>query len=227
MSQFVVRARAGASELLSKFALLGALTILAFFALPFHSAYRVPRLPSVHFEISPSSIQADAQDESHQPSIFEQEMAMSPKARLDRWKPFAQEASRRFHLPVSWIRAVIRRESGGRTMQAEHTPITSGAGAVGVMQVMPQTYDEMRTQYDLGDDPADPHDNIIAGAAYLKWLYRRYGFPDMFAAYNDGPGNFDKYRSGRRSLPEETRAYLASMKQNLDAPGTKGRSRSA
>ena len=113
-------------------------------------------------------------------------------------------------------------------MEAQNTPITSDAGAVGVMQVMPQTYEEMRAQYDLGDDPADPHDNSIAGSAYLRWLYKRYGFPDMFAAYNDGPGNFDKYRSGGRSLPPETKAYLASMKENLDAPKrSKNRSRSA
>jgi soluble lytic murein transglycosylase-like protein len=113
-------------------------------------------------------------------------------------------------------------------MEGEQTPIASDAGAVGVMQVMPETYDEIRAQYDLGADAADPHDNIIAGSAYLAWLYRRYGFPDMFAAYNDGPGNFDKYRSAGRSLPAETVAYLASMTENLDPPRrARIRSRSA
>lgn len=227
MSQTVARARDGVSGLFSKFALLSAVTIAAFFALPFHNAHHLPPLHGVQFEIRVPRVSV-ALDESNVPSIFEQEMAMSPKELLDRWKPFVQEASRRFHMPVSWIRAVISRESGGRTMEAQNAPITSDAGAVGVMQVMPQTYDEMRAQYDLGDNPADPHDNIIAGTAYLKWLYKRYGFPDMFAAYNDGPGNFDKYRAGGRSLPDETRAYLASMKRNLDAPrNAKSRSRAA
>ena len=95
------------------------------------------------------------------------------------------------------------------------------------MQVMPDTYAEMRAQLHLGADPSDPHDNIIAGAAYLAWLHRRYGFPDMFAAYNFGPGNFDKFRSGGLSLPAETVAYLASMKEKLDSGRRKYRSRSA
>ncbi|MGN6517189.1 MAG: lytic transglycosylase domain-containing protein [Rhizomicrobium sp.] len=203
------------------------MTTAAFFALPFHNAYHLPPLRGVQFDIRVPTVSI-ALDEPNVPSAFAREMAMSPKELLDRWKPFVLEASRRFHLPKSWIRAVISRESGGRTMEGENRPIKSDAGAIGVMQVMPETYDEMRTQYDLGADPADPHDNIIAGTAYLKWLYQKYGFPDMFAAYNDGPGNFDKYRAGARGLPDETKAYLASMKRNLGAPaGAKSRSRAA
>ena len=49
--------------------------------------------------------------------------------------------------------------------------ITSGAGAMGLMQVMPETYDELRQTYNLGDDPFDPHDNILAGVAYMREMY--------------------------------------------------------
>ncbi|HEY8949638.1 MAG TPA: lytic transglycosylase domain-containing protein [Rhizomicrobium sp.] len=225
MSYVVVRARESAAAFASKFALLIAATIVAFFALPFHHSYQLPPLPtwSATLEKPVKNVSA-----ALRPSVFEQELSMTPKELINRWNPFIEEASKKFDLPKSWIRAVVNRESGGRTVEEDGQPITSDAGAIGVMQVMPQTYDEMRAQYALGDNAADPHDNIIAGAAYLRWLYKRYGFPDMFAAYNDGPGNFDKYRSGERSLPAETTAYLASMKQNLDTPRrSKNRSRSA
>lgn len=220
MSHAAVRAREGASGIVAKFLLLSLATVVAFFALPFHNAYRLPRLPSVNFEISApvATIRPDEPSAPEVSKVLEQEMAMSSAELLDRWKPFIAEASRRFGIPEKWIRAVVSRESGGRTVESDGKPITSDAGAIGVMQVMPDTYDEMRAQYDLGADPADPHDNIIAGSAYLHWLYKRYGFPDMFAAYNDGPGNFDKYRDGGRSLPAETVAYLASMTAKLDPP---------
>jgi membrane-bound lytic murein transglycosylase B len=149
------------------------------------------------------------------PSAFEQEAVMTPVQLLDRWNPFIAEAAQKFDLPQSWIRAVMTRESGGRTMMGEGIPIASSVGAVGIMQLMPETYQDMRTQYGLGNNPADPHDSVIAGAAYLKWLHRKYGFPNMFAAYNDGPSNFDKYLAGGRALPPETIAYLAGLSNKL------------
>jgi soluble lytic murein transglycosylase-like protein len=156
------------------------------------------------------------------PSVFQQELAMSPKALLDRWAPFVTEASQRFGVPESWVRAVIARESGGRTMMGENAPITSTAGALGIMQVEPETYEEMRAQYGLGANPYDPHDNIIAGTAYLRWLRERYGYPRMFAAYNDGPGNFDRHLAGSHTLPPETVAYLDTITAELgDAPRSK------
>jgi hypothetical protein len=102
-------------------------------------------------------------------------------------------------------------ESGGRTMLAKDHPITSLAGAVGVMQLMPETYADMRAEYDLGRSPYEPHDNIVAGAAYLRWLYQRYGYPTMFAAYNDGPGNLEERLIEGRMLPLETQLYVASV----------------
>ncbi len=145
-----------------------------------------------------------------------QETMMSATALLHRWDPLIAEASRRFGVPADWIRAVMRVESGGRTM-LDDKPITSRAGAVGIMQVMPGTYDEMAEQYGLGADRYNPHDNVFAGAAYLRWLHDRYGFPDMFAAYNGGPGTLEANRRGDEELPKETRNYLASVTSILDA----------
>jgi soluble lytic murein transglycosylase-like protein len=127
------------------------------------------------------------------PSAFAVESAMAPRDLMKRWDPIVAEASKKFGVSETWIRAVMRMESGGRTMLGENQPIISSAGAMGLMQVMPETYADMRAQYGLGADIFDPHDNIFAGAAYLHILYRKYGNPAMFAAYNDGPGALEDH----------------------------------
>ncbi|HRO01302.1 MAG TPA: lytic transglycosylase domain-containing protein [Nitrobacter sp.] len=116
------------------------------------------------------------------------------------------EASQRFGLPASWIAAVIRAESAGN-MRA-----VSSAGAMGLMQVMPDTWAELRTRYGFGYDPFDPRDNILAGTAYLREMWDRYGnVGAMLAAYNAGPARYDEYRMADRPLPAETHAYVASL----------------
>lgn len=151
------------------------------------------------------------------------ELTMTPKALLDRWSPLIAEASVRFGVPAPWIRSVIRQESGGRTLSDNGAPITSRTGAMGLMQLMPETYQEMRTSLRLGADPYNPRDNIMAGAAYLSFLKRKYGFPNMFAAYNDGPGNLEKHLAGERELPPETVNYLASITAHLGQDGRRPR----
>lgn len=90
-------------------------------------------------------------------------------------------------------------------------PIVSRAGAMGLMQLMPDTWREMRAALSLGSDPFDPHDNILAGTAYLRLTWERFGYPGMFAAYNAGPARYGAYLAGRGTLPGETRAYLATV----------------
>jgi soluble lytic murein transglycosylase-like protein len=97
---------------------------------------------------------------------------------IERWEPLIAEASRRFGIPAEWIRAVMRAESADRTTLDER-PITSPAGAMGLMQVMPDTYQNMRRARGLGSDPYDPHDNIIAGTGFLAAMNNRFGFPDF------------------------------------------------
>ncbi|WP_234685197.1 lytic transglycosylase domain-containing protein [Bradyrhizobium monzae] len=118
--------------------------------------------------------------------------------------PIINEASRRFGLPVYWIRAVLEVESAGDVWAK------SPKGAMGLMQIMPQTWAELRLRYQLGNDPYDPHDNILAGAAYLRELQDRYGSAGFLAAYNAGPGRYEEHLAGR-ALPAETRAYLQKL----------------
>lgn len=128
---------------------------------------------------------------------------------LDRWSPYIAEAAARFGVPEAWIRRVMRAESGGRTVLGGR-PIVSRAGAMGLMQLMPGTWREMRSRYDLGTDPHAPRDNILAGTAYLRAMYDRFGYPGLFAAYNAGPHRYAQHLAGRR-LPQETVAYVAQV----------------
>jgi len=147
----------------------------------------------------------------HMPTVYEIEDAMGPRTLLDRWNPVVREAAAKFNIPPMWLRAVMRNETGGRTVQEGGQPIISRAGALGIMQLMPDTYSQMAAQHELGADPAVPRDNIFAAAAYLAWLKQRYGFPGMFGAYNFGPGNWEDHLHRRRGLPAETRNYVKQI----------------
>ncbi len=136
---------------------------------------------------------------------------------VSRWQPIIADAASTFALPEAWVSAVVTKESGGRTV-LNGKPITSSAGAMGLMQVMPGTYQDLRKQFGLGSDPHAPRDNILAGTAYLQQMYRRYGYPAMFAAYNAGPGRYEDFLHRRRPLPAETIAYIAGI-----APGAEMR----
>jgi D-alanyl-D-alanine carboxypeptidase len=133
----------------------------------------------------------------------------------DPWASHIAEASQRFDVPEQWIRAVMRVESGGRT-HMNGRPIVSRAGAMGLMQVMPSTYEELRVRHGLGSDPFEPHDNIMAGTAYLREMYEKFGSPGFLAAYNAGPGRYGEYLTGDRGLPSETRNYVAMISPQID-----------
>ncbi len=121
------------------------------------------------------------------------------------------EASARFAIPEHWIRSVMQVESAGDPRAVSH------AGAMGLMQVMPATWADLRQDHDLGADPFDPRDNILAGTAYMRAMLDRYGtVGGMLAAYNAGPGRYDAYLSEGRPLPAETRTYVAMLAPRLD-----------
>jgi len=129
---------------------------------------------------------------------------------VERWRPFIDEASLRSGIPSAWIERVMRAESAGQTT-LNGRPIISRAGAMGLMQLMPGTWAELRAALGLGTNPHNPHDNIVAGAAYLRLMYDRFGYPGLFAAYNAGPARYAAYLATGRTLPGETRAYLTAV----------------
>lgn len=127
----------------------------------------------------------------------------------DPWGPYIREAAARYNVPEQWIRAVMNQESGGEEQAV------SPVGAMGLMQIMPDTYEELREANGLGEDPFDPHNNILAGTAYIREMYDRYGSPGFLAAYNAGPDQLDNYLAGGSDLPAETQNYLAAVTPNL------------
>ena len=131
-------------------------------------------------------------------------------ARVAGWQPLIDGAARRFAIPNDWIARVMAAESGGAATLGG-LPIRSRAGAMGLMQLMPNTWADLRITYGLGPNPDDPADNITAGTAYLRQLYDRFGYPGLFAAYNAGPARYADYLAGRTGLPIETRVYLAKV----------------
>ena len=132
----------------------------------------------------------------------------------DPWGPYISKASARFDVPERWIREVMRVESGGLMYQGGRLT-TSSAGAMGLMQVMPGTYEELRARHSLDDDPFHPYDNIMAGTAYIREMYDLYGSPGFLAAYNAGPRRFEDYAIRNRGLPNETRRYVAKIAPNI------------
>lgn len=134
--------------------------------------------------------------------------ARNAPATVDRYADFIAEAAERFDIPSAWIRGVMRAESDGAARA------TSPKGAMGLMQIMPETWTELRIHYGLGDDPYDPYDNIMAGAAHLRELFDRYGNPGFLAAYNAGAGRYDAARK-ERPLPAETRAYVDKLASDI------------
>jgi hypothetical protein len=123
----------------------------------------------------------------------------------DRFATFVAEAAQRFGIPETWIYVVMRAESSGEVRAV------SPKGAMGPMQIMPDTWTYLRIRYGLGADPYDPHANILAGAAYLRELHDRYGAPGFLAAYNAGPTRYEDHLTTGRPLPAETRAYVADV----------------
>jgi hypothetical protein len=124
---------------------------------------------------------------------------------VDPFAVFVTEASKRFAVPERWIRSVMRVESDGEARAR------SRKGAMGLMQIMPQTWSEVRARYDLGADPYAPRDNILAGTAYIRELYQRFGAPGFLAAYNAGPTRYENHLATGRSLPDETQDYVAIL----------------
>src|SRR3546814_4904600 len=134
----------------------------------------------------------------------------APACDLDRWQPDIAEAAHRYELPETWIRAVMRAESAGCS-HLNGRPITSPAGAMGLMQLLPATWAELRLQYAFGADPYDPHDNIHAGAAYLREMVDHFGVPGPFAAYPAGPARYAAHVGQGAALPAEPHRYGARV----------------
>lgn len=124
--------------------------------------------------------------------------------------------SQQYQIPLRLARAVIWIESRGRHTGADGRILTSSKGALGIMQLMPDTARELKV------NPFDVHDNIRGGFAYLAQLARKYqgDWDKVIAAYNWGPRNIDEAvtRHGenwRIALPRESANYLLRLQRRI------------
>ena len=114
------------------------------------------------------------------------------------------KAARKYSIPVPLFGSLVQHESGG------NPTIRSGAGAIGLTQLMPGTAKS------LGVDPLDPVQNLDGGARYLSSQYKRFGKWDLaLAAYNAGPGAVDQY--GGVPPYRETRHYVRNIMASMSA----------
>ncbi len=138
--------------------------------------------------------------------------APSPAATPETPAEMAAAAAKKARIPDAFIRSVMKAESGF------HADAVSPKGAIGLMQLMPGTAQE------LGVDPRNPHQNVEGGAEYLRELLAKYeDDPNQvllaLAAYNAGPAAVDRYHG----VPpyRETREYILRVLKNWNREGSK------
>jgi membrane-bound lytic murein transglycosylase B len=139
-------------------------------------------------------------------------VAAAMPAALNGCAAYVPEAARRSGLSEDIVARVMLAESGGKSR------IVSVKGAVGCMQIMPTTWAYLTARYNLGVDPYDARTNMVGGAMYLSELAARYGWPGALAAYNAGPGRYQRYMQGGVPLPAETITYTARLGRNAEGP---------
>jgi len=115
-----------------------------------------------------------------------------------------RQAAQRYRVEHRLVMAIIASESGG------NPDALSPAGAIGLMQLMPETAER------LGVDPWDPEQNIDGAVRYLASQLKTFKSVDLsLVAYNAGPGFAEKYRRGHVELGAETRGFLTRVGQLL------------
>lgn len=122
-----------------------------------------------------------------------------PELATTSFDPIIENASLQHDVPVRLVKAVIQVESGFKSRAR------SPKGAMGLMQLMPQT----ARQYQAGRNPYDPTKNIQAGTRYLRKLLNEFELPLALAAYNAGEGAVRRF--GGIPPYAETQAYVKQI----------------
>lgn len=139
--------------------------------------------------------------------------SMEPQGGLsiDKIRAMAGKYASEKGLDPELVMSVIEAESSYRPNEV------SGAGAMGLMQLMPGTAEMLGVR-----DAFDPEENIKGGTEYLSRMMKRFGSTELaLAAYNAGPGNVDRYDG----VPpfDETRRYIQKVMKNYQKLSDSGK----
>jgi soluble lytic murein transglycosylase-like protein len=196
-----------------KAALVGALVLAAW---PIPAAAQIYAWRDAKGTLVLSDRTLDAPTEVHEivgAPEYRSTRPVTGRTAVARYDPLVVEHATRHAIRPELVRAVIQVESGFNPLAR------SPKGAIGLMQLMPQTARELGV-----DDPYDPAQNIRGGTAYLKQLLTKYrGNEELaLAAYNAGSGAVDRYG---RSIPpyRETRDYVRKVGAAAGASPPPGR----
>ena len=142
-----------------------------------------------------------------------------------KYESFVEKYSAEYNIDKFFVYAVINTESGFDPNAESH------AGAIGLMQILPNTAQWLNEKYELGYDSivlTDPETNIRIGTCYIAYLNERFGFDTdlVLAAYNGGEGNVrswlnnPEYSSDGKTLTkipyEETSQYVKKVSVRYD-----------
>ena len=151
--------------------------------------------------------------------------AYEKRAHPLKYSEFVEKYSELYNVPREIIYGVIKAESGFRS-----DAISDSAGAIGLMQIMPSTYEDIAERL-LGEFAAvgllyDPDTNIKYGTFYLRHLYDRFKSWELaYAAYNAGPSRVNAWLGNPEYISdgeivyipiEETRNYVQRVKKNRE-----------
>lgn len=116
------------------------------------------------------------------------------------------EMAEKYNLDPALLAAIAEQESGF------NQSAQSGAGAMGIMQLMPDTAEG------LGVDPSDLRGNLEGGAKYLRQMLDKYDgdVEKALAAYNAGPGSLDSVNGDISQLSGETQKYVPSVMERYN-----------
>ena len=144
-----------------------------------------------------SNIKSNSRYKPYLSRSVKRRRSQTPKQDVVRYDPLIQKASKRFNVDKFFIKAIIKAESAFDSMAV------SNKGAQGLMQLMPDTADDMEVE-----NPFDPKENIFGGTRYVSLLLKRFNNNKTLAlaAYNAGPEVVES-RNGIPPYPE-TRTFV-------------------
>lgn len=130
-----------------------------------------------------------------------------------KWAPFLQQIEDAYGIPEGLLSRIAYQESHFRTEIINGTQ-PSPAGALGIMQLMPQYFTSVQRSTPFSD--TDTQDQIREAANFLTQLFTHFqDWTLATAAYNAGQGTINQVLNGTLTLPAETAQYIAQISADL------------